>query len=123
MVKERNLHQVYTVRVGKSTNKLKGKIGHPTEVADDEATCKREHVGRTNQEETTQDTETGTTQGKWVLEKDSGFKERLWDREKDGEIKKNTDENKWGQIMIERVWDRYNGTHSAYEPELKEGIG
>ena len=76
-----------SVRVGKLTNKNKGKIGHPTEVADSEATYKREHVGRTNHEETTQDTETGATQGKWVREKDSGFVERLWDQEKDGEIR------------------------------------
>ena len=120
------LHKVLLVRfvrVGKLTNKNKGKIGHPTEVADSEATYKREHVRRTNHEETTRDTETGATQGKWVREKDGGFVERLWVREKDSEIRINMDENKWGQITIEQVWDRCNGTKSAYEPELKEGIG
>ena len=74
------------VGVGKLANKNEGKIAHPAEVADNEATCNGRHIRKINHEKTTRDIEMGATQGKRVKEKDSRSKERLWDQEKNDEL-------------------------------------
>ena len=77
---ESTLAQEESVRVEKSTNKNEEKIGHPKEVADNKMTQKRELIGKTKQEEGTQDTETKIPQ---ELEKDCGIE----NKEESGKIR------------------------------------